>query len=219
MVIVKFEQLRFLVLAVFLMPMLACALTGNQNDSNNMNGQGVDTSTWVAYVGRGVQVAAPPDGWIQVPFELPVALEQQEEMTQTDPTVAFVYRDLVLRYASKDNTNLVLMKVDGTAWMVIQQEALSGTDFTTRITAIQQSQRAQGTGIQNEQSITIDGKSAIRWEIAYSPPGSQIVNRQSMTIIDGGGTLYYMIFDAQSPDFDTYRPIFYSIADTALFAQ
>lgn len=204
----------FSLIALILITSVACSLTnltsGNPDDDTST----VDTSEWVAFVGRNVQMAAPPADWILIPFNLTVALEQQADLEETYPTVANVYRDLVLRFSSKDDTRLVLLKRDGTAWVVVQRDSLAGTDANTLVTALKQTQRAEGANPYDEESVTLIGQNVARWKIARSPTGSQIVNREWYHALADGDDLYSIVFSAQSPDFTDYQPIFEEMLQT-----
>lgn len=195
------------------MPSLACALSIFEDDPTPQVNT-VSTNNWVSYVGRGVQIGAPPDGWLQVPFDLPVALDQQNDLTERFPTVANVYRYLVLTFTTEEKTALVLMRLDASSWLIIEREDVSGTDFNSRLAAIQQGQLAQGIGIQDEQTIQTGAGQTVRWEVAYSPQGSQIVNRQLHYAIDHGNSLIHMTFTAQAADFPVEKPVFETMANT-----
>jgi hypothetical protein len=208
-----------LLLSLWVLISLACSLT-DPTGSNNQTEQFVDTTDWVAYGGeRNVFVAAPAGTWRGITFDLPEAYEQGVALAETDPTVSNIYNFLVLEYVSKPDAQLVILRNDGTAWVVVMQETLNGTDFQGRITAIQQNQRAQNRNPINETTVNLAIGEATRWEIAYSPQGSQIVNRQWHYALEHEGVMIRMIFDAQSADFDEYRPIFHTIADTLTFAD
>lgn len=199
---------KFIFFALILITSLACSLSNLTSGDPDDEPTPVDTSTWVAFVGRNVQMAAPPDDWILIPFNLTVALEQQAELEELYPTVANVYRDLVLRFASKEDTRLVLLKRDGTAWVVVRHESLAQTDPNTLITALQQTQRAEGNNPYDEETMTVQSHETRRWKIARSPTGSQIVNREWYHALPDGDDLYYIIFSSQGPDFPDYQPVF-----------
>jgi hypothetical protein len=195
-------------LALILTTSLACSLTNLTSGNPDDNPTPIDTTNWVAFVGRNVEMAAPPEGWILIPFNLTVALEQQADLEETYPTVANVYRDLVLRFTSKDDTRLVLLKRDGTAWAVVRRESMAGTDTNTLVTALKQAQRAEGANPYDEEMITIHGQDTQRWKIARSPTGSQVVNREWHHAVPNGDDLFYVVFSAQGPDFSGYEHVF-----------
>ncbi len=198
---------------MLLLAMLACSLSDIGKDPETE--QFVDTTDWVAYGGeRDVFVAAPAGTWRGISFDLSEAYDQGVSVAEQDPTVGNLYNFLVLEYASKLNTQLILMRNDGTAWIAVVEESLDGTDFKGRVTAIQQNQRAQNRNPVNETTVHLSIGDATRWEIAYSPQGSQIVNRQWHYAINYNGAMLHIILDAQAADFDEYKPIFRTIADT-----
>ena len=205
---------KFIFFALILFTSLACSLTNLTSGNPDDEATPVDTAMWVAFVGRNVQMAAPPDDWILIPFNLTVALEQQAELEELYPTVANVYRDLVLRFASKEDTRLVLLKRDGTAWMVVRYESLAQTDSNTLLTALQQTQRAEGNNPYDDETVTVQGHETRRWKIARSPSGSQIVNREWYHALPDGDDFYYIIFSAQGPDFPDYQPVFDAMMQT-----
>lgn len=205
-------------LSLLVLTSIACSLSDTGQDTTHE--EFVDTTDWVAYGGeRNLFVAAPAGTWRGIPFDLPEAYDQGVLISEIDPTVSNLYNDLVLKYVSKADTQLVILRNDGTAWAVITKEVLNGTDFRGRVTAIQQSQRAQNHNPVNETTVQLSIGEATRWEIAYSPQGSQIVNRQWHYAIEHEGVMLHMIFDAQSADFDNYKPIFRTIADTLTFTN
>lgn len=202
-----------LVIGLLILATLACSLADTGEDAEVE--EFVDTTDWVAYGGeRNVFVAAPAGTWRGIRFDLSEAYDQGVSIAEQDPTVGNLYNFLVLEYASKLNTQLILMRNDGTAWVTVIEESLDGTDFKGRLTAIQQNQRAQNRNPVNETTVQLAIGEATRWEIAYSPQGSQIVNRQWHYAIDYNGQMLHIIFDAQAPDFDAYKPVFRTIADT-----
>ena len=200
--------------ALILISSLACSLDSLTAGISDNNDPAVDTTNWVAFVGRNVQMAAPPSDWMLIPFNLSEALEEQANLQETYPTVANVYRDLVLRYTSKDDTGLVILKRDGSARVVITRESLAGTDSNTLITALKQTQRAEGTNPYDEETISLQGQDTLRWKVARSPIGSQIVNREWYHAFINGEDLYYIIFIAQEQDFIDYQPIFEEMVRT-----
>lgn len=192
---------------------LACSLNDTGKDAQNE--KFVDTTDWVAYGGeRTVFVAAPAGTWRGITFDLGEAYDQGVVLAEADSTVGNLYNYLVLEYVSKPDTQLALMRNDGTAWVIVLQESLTGNNFQERVTAIQQTQHSQNRSPVNETTIKLSVGDAVRWEIAYSPQGSQIVNRQWYYAIEYSDVMILMIFDAQSADFDEYKPMFRTIADT-----
>lgn len=169
-----------------------------------------DTSGWVGYEGRGVQIGAPPQEWIQVPLEVSEALEQYEVINAQDPSAANVFRDLINLTASS-NYRLILMKSDGTAWLTVYAEPLE-VDFEEKINQLKQSITDGETQIYAETTVQLAVGEAIRWETTLSPTNSQVRNRQWQYNIQIGNQIYYLVFNAQAADFDTYAPIFAAMA-------
>lgn len=193
---------------------LACSLANISGEDRSGEPAGVDTTGWVAFVGQNVEIGAPPSDWMLIPFNLSVALEQQAVLNEQYPTVANVYRDLVLRFARDDDSRLILMKTDGTAWVVVKRESLVGTSFNERVTTMKTSQSASGTAPYDQESVTIQGYNGQRWKLDYSPEGSQVVHQQWYYALPIGENMYIIIFNAQSADFIAYQPVFEGMVTT-----
>lgn len=193
---------------------VACALSDKTDTTSTDNL--VDTSGWVAYVGSGIQAAVPANTWRGIPLNVAQGVEELEALKAEDPTVANVYEFLLRHYVPNSNTRLVLMKTDGTAWVVISESSLGETGFANRVLAIKTSQRANSTNPFAEERIDLPIGRAERWQITYSPQGSQVVNRQWHYAIQREDTVLHVIFDAQEPDFADYQALFRTIAETLL---
>jgi hypothetical protein len=196
-------------LLILLSSVLACTLVESGSFTPTQV-PAADTVGWVGYEGRNVQIGAPAEQWIQVPLEVSEALEQFETLNAQDQSAANVFRDLISLTADT-NYRLILMKSDGTAWLTIYADPLD-IPFDEKINQIKQSIIDGGTQIYNERAVQLSAGEATRWETILSPSGSQIRNRQWQYNVEVGDQIYYLVFNAQTADFDDYAPTFAAMA-------
>lgn len=193
---------------------LACNLVRVGNDDARPPSElsPVDTSAWVAYPGRGVRIGAPPTAWELIPIRAEAAAERYAEIQAVDPSVANVFLDLSI-LGSNDLYRLILMKLDGTAWLqVTSTSILPNESFEDLIARQRETLVNEDTTPFNVRSVSLPVGDAVRWTIDVSPPNSQIINRQFQYLVVVNGQLYTLIFSAQLPDFNDYAPLFETMA-------
>lgn len=174
--------------------------------------QPVDTSTWVAYPGRGVRVGAPPTSWELVPTRATDASERVIELQAVDPSVANVF-DFLRLLAANDLYRLILMKQDGTAWLHITSSSTLPNESLEQAVERQRENLANADFPPfNERAVPLPVGDSIRWTLDETPPNSQIINRQLQYFIIVDGQLYILTFSAQLPDFEEYAPLFETMA-------
>lgn len=196
--------------------MLACTLvnTDSQSGLQRSDLTPVSTDGWVSYVGKGVRIGAPADSWAKVPFDFTVASSQLSTLRETDPTVANVFEDL-MRLTTDDLYKLILMKKDGTAWTYVTAEPLpADSTFEDAVQSARQASLDASLQPRNQRRVALSIGDAIRWEVTTSPPGSQILNRQFVYLVQHEDQIYYLTFSAQAPDFEDYQQIFEAMAIT-----
>lgn len=193
---------------------LACNLVSVDSDGARPTSEltPLNTSTWVAYPGRGVRIGAPPNSWELIPTREESARERYVELQAVDPTVANVFFDLSL-LVTNDLYRLILMKRDGTAWLNITTTSiLPNESFEELIERQRATLIAEGITPFNERSVALPVADAVRWTIDVSPPNSQIINRQFQYLMVVSGQLYKLTFSTQLPDFNEYAPLFETMA-------
>ncbi len=193
---------------------IACnlAYVGNGDNRSRSELTPTDTSTWVAYPGRGVRMGAPPNSWELIPIREESARQRYSELQAVDPTVANVYLDLSI-LAPNDLYRLILMKRDGTAWLKITSTSILPNEGFEDVI---ERQRAALIDVNktpfNERTVSLPIGDAVRWTIDVSPPNSQIINREFQYLVVVSGQLYTLTFSAQLPDFAEYAPLFETMA-------
>jgi hypothetical protein len=193
---------------------LACTLVRVEREAP---AQGSDvtpanTDNWVGFQGRGVQMGAPPGSWTLIPSDDVSIQNQFVQWVERDRSVSNLFLELT-EQVKDDFYRLVLMKDDGTAWVNVAGEPLQpDATFADILQKSRDGLLERGIQPRNERTVELTVGRATRWETAYSPRNSQIVDRQFQYIVQVGGEVYYLTFNAQAPDFDDYTPVFEAMA-------
>jgi hypothetical protein len=211
----KFLKLCFL---ITILSLGGCGFNlGGNDNSTKPNDSLVDSTGWVAFQGKGVLLAAPPNAWRMIPFDTVVALEERVVLIDQDPSVANVYQFLIESFVVDSKVLIVLMRNDGTAWLVIRRDSPDSVEIY--IEELIQKQNAQGTNPIDRTTFQFKDMEATAWRIDYSPSGSQIVNSRWYVVFPYENSTYTLMFDAQSADFADYMPVFRTMLETLNFTQ
>lgn len=210
---IKIPRALFLVSLCLWFATLACTLTSETASTP----EPVDTDGWVSFPGKGVQISAPPGEWSLVPFDDPLrAGVLLEEWNNRDETVVNLFRDLSLAspYSPNAEFRLILMKDNGTAWLQITAETIDPALSTRQVIEETRRRLWQAIEPQEQTEVTLSAGGATRWQVIYSPPGSQILNHQLQYLVRVGTLFYVLSFDAQAADFADYAPVFEKMAES-----
>ncbi len=197
----------WIVFCLLISTALACNLVSIKNEGVFPPSEvtPADTTGWVSYEGNGVSIGAPAVSWTKVPLEIGVEFE--------DPSVDKVYQYLLDNFFGRSDYRLVMMKTDGTAWLVVQTVRLDGGQtLQDAIRSYEAELVGRGQAPINQRSLMLSTGEAARMETAWSPNGSQIVHRQFRYITAFDGSLYYLTFTSQYVDFVANTPVFEAMA-------